>query len=282
MDSLKEIVFDQPTRELIRTNPEVRLLASISDVFDVVADYEKAIESALSEKAESFILETLEDIEKAISSLKGKSVDKTAFITASPLPCSEAGNVPEGVIGRAIDFVKFREGYVKVAENLLGNVLIVKDLRTAFELKAVAGSYTFATLAGEVVEPSGAVVIGGEKGIFRRKREIRELEEQIAEKKAFTEQTSDEMRTMQSIILEKEEEIKGVDSSIHAFEKEISLAKLTIEKYMEEKERVSRKLSYLSIELEEINREKGSVTTAIMSTEEQVKTDRGKESGHGD
>jgi len=272
MDSLKEIVFDQPTRELIRTNPDVRLLASISDVFDVVADYEKAVESALSEKAESFILETLEDIEKAISALKGKSVDKTAFITASPLPCSEAGAVPSGVIGRAIDFVKFREGYVKVAENLLGNVLIVKDLRTAFELKAAGGSYTFATLAGEVVEQSGAVVIGGEKGIFRRKREIRELEEQITEKKAFIEKTSDEMRAMQSIILEKEEEIKGVDSSIHTFEKEISLAKLTMEKYMEDKERVSRKLSYLSIELEEINREKASVTTAIMNTEEQVKS----------
>ncbi|MFZ2196283.1 MAG: AAA family ATPase, partial [Thermodesulfovibrionales bacterium] len=184
MDSLKEIVFDQPTRELIRTNPDVRLLASLSDVFDVVADYEKAIESALSEKAELFILETLEDIEKAISALRGKSVDKTAFITQSPLPCSEVGTVPSGVIGRAIDFVKFREGYVRVAENLLGNVLIVRDLRTAFELKAVAGSYTFATLAGEVVEQSGAVVIGGEKGIFRRKREIRELEEQIGEKKA--------------------------------------------------------------------------------------------------
>ncbi len=272
MDSLKEIVFDQPTRELIRANPDVRLLASISDVFDVVADYEKAIESALSEKAESFILETLEDIEKAISALKGKSVDKTAFITASPLPCSGIGTVPEGVIGRAIDFVKFREGYVQVAENLLGNVLIVKDLRTAFEFKAVAGSYTFATLAGEVVEQSGAVVIGGEKGIFRRKREIRELEEQIAEKKAFTEQTSDDMLTMQSIILEKEEEIRGVDSSIHTFEKEISLARLTIEKYMEDKERVSRKLSYLSIELEEISREKATVTTAIMNTEEQVKS----------
>ncbi len=272
MDSLKEIVFDQPTRELIRANPEVRLLASISDVFDVVADFEKAIESALSEKAESFIMETLEDIEKAISSLRGKSVDKTAFITASPLPYSGSGIVPEGVIGRAIDFVKFREGYVKVAENLLGNVLIVKDLRTAFEVKAVAVGYTFATLAGEVVEQSGAVVIGGEKGIFRRKREIRELEEQIAEKKVFTEQTSDEMLTMQSGILEKEEEIKSVDSSIHIFEKEISLAKLTIDKYMEEKERVSRKLSYLSIELEEINREKGSVTTEIMSTEEQAKT----------
>ncbi len=272
MDSLKEIVFDQPTRELFRTNPKVRLLASISDVFDIATDYEKAVESALSEKAELFILESLDDIEQAIAALKGHSVDKTAFITASPLPCFAAGAVPDGVIGRAVDFVKLREGYTEVAENLLGNVLIVKDLKTAFEIKTVAGSYTFATLSGEVVEQSGAVVIGGEKGIFRRKREIRELEEQIEEKKAFSEQTADEIQTMQNIILEKEEAVKGVDSSIHIFEKELSLAKLTIEKYMEEKERVSRKLSYLSIELEEITREKESVTALIMHTEEQAKS----------
>ena len=271
MDSLKEIVFDQSTRELIRANAEVRLLASLSDVLDVEADYEKAVESALSEKAESFIFESTGDIEKAISSLRGKSVDKTAFITSSPLPCAAGDNVPEGVTGRAMDFVKINEGYAQVAENLLGNVLIVKDLKTAFELKTAAGSHTFATLTGEVLEPSGAVVIGGEKGIFRRKREIRELEEQIADKKASIEKMSDQMRTMQDTILEKEESIRGVESAIHACEKEISLAKLTIEKYMEEKDRVSRKLSYLSIELEEVTREKESVTALIMQTEQQVK-----------
>jgi chromosome segregation protein len=271
MDSLKEIVFDQPTKELIRENASIRLISSVSDVFDVMVDYEKAIESALSEKAESFILESLDDIEQAIAALRGKSVDKTAFITASPLPSIQGGAVPEGVIGRALDFVKSREGYTQVAENLLGNVLIVRDLKTAFALKAVAGSYSFATLTGEVVEQSGAVVIGGEKGIFRRKREIRELEEQIADKKAFIEQTSDKMRTMQDIILEKEEEIRAVEASIHAFEKEISLSKLTVEKYMEDKERMNRKLSYLSIELEEITREKEAVAAAMMKTEEQAK-----------
>ncbi|MDH4231123.1 MAG: chromosome segregation protein SMC [Nitrospirota bacterium] len=271
MDSLKEIVFDQPTKELIRENASIRLISSVSDVFDVAADYEKAIESALSEKAESFILESLDDIEQAISALRGKSVDKTAFITASPLPSVPGGTVPDGVIGRALNFVKPKEGYAQVAENLLGSVLIVRDLKSAFDLKSAAGSYSFATMTGEVVEQSGAVVIGGEKGIFRRKREIRELEDQIAEKKAFIEQTADKMRTMQDVSLEKEEAIRSVDASIHAFEKEISLAKLTVEKYMEDKERMSRKLSYLSIELEEIGREKEAVTAAIMKTEEQGK-----------
>lgn len=276
MDSLKEIVFDQPTRELIRANTGIGLLASLSDLFDVTAEYEKAIESALSEKAESFVLESLRDIEQAILALKGKSVDKTAFITASPMPCAVPGRVPEGAIGRAIDFVKLREGYSQIVENLLGNILIVKDLKTAFELKTAEGSFLFATLAGEVVEPSGAVIIGGEKGIFRRKREIRELEEQITDRKLLVGQIADEIRTLQQVILQKEEAIREVEASIHAGEKEISLAKLTIEKYTEEKDRVSRKLSYLSIELEELGREKESLGTLIMQAEEQVKAVEGR------
>jgi chromosome segregation protein len=279
MDSLKEIVFDQPTRELIRGNADLKLLASISDVLEVFAEYEKAVESALSEKAESFILESNADIEHAISSLKGKGVDKTAFITSSPLSVPANGIVPEGVIGRATDFVKITEGFNRVAENLLGNVLIVQDLKTAFELMPSAGGYTFATLAGEVVEFSGAVIIGGEKGIFRRKREIRELEDQIAGKKELIEQTSDEIRNLQDGIAVKEEVIRRVDSSIQGYEKEISFAKHTIGKYIEEKERVSRKLSYLSIELEDIVREKTTVSTLIMQTEDQVRSTEQRKSG---
>jgi chromosome segregation protein len=279
IESLREIVFDQPTRELIKSDQELRLLGSLSDVLEVFAEYEKAVESALSEKAESFILESHADIEQAISSLNGKGMDKTAFITASAVQAASERSLPDGIIGRATDFVSISEGYAAVARNLLGNILVVRDLKTAFELLPSAGGYTFATLSGEVVEPSGAVVIGGEKGIFRRKREIRELEGQISEKKEHIQQISDELRDLQDGISEKEEAIKGVDSSIHAYEKEISLSKHTIEKYIEEKDRVSRKLSYLSIELEDIIREKAAVSEVMMKAEEQVKSTEQRRAG---
>jgi len=279
IESLREIVFDQPTRELIKSDQELRLLGSLSDILEVFAEYEKAVESALSEKAESFILESHADIEQAISSLNGKGVDKTAFITSSPVQIASDRSIPEGIIGRATDFVKISEGYAGVVRNLLGSILVVKDLKTAFELMPSSGGYTFATLTGEVVEPSGAVVIGGEKGIFRRKREIRELEGQISEKKEHIQQISDEIRDLQDGIFEKEEAIRGVDSSIHSYEKDISLAKHTIEKYIEEKDRVSRKLSYLSIELEDIVREKGAVSAIIMKAEEQVKATEERRAG---
>lgn len=271
LDSLKEIVFDRPTRELLSSTDNIKLLASISDVVEVEAEYEKAIESALSEKADSFILEAIEDIEHAVASLRGKDTGRTAFMTNVPSPAfSQERNMPEGVIGRALDFVKVREEFAGVARNLLMHVLIVRDIRTAFDLRNTEGMYTFATIDGEVVEPSGAVVAGEGKGIFRRKREMREMEEAIAGKNTAVEKMQHEIENMKNTILNREADIKGVETAINNLEKEVSLSKLTVENYLDEKERTSRKLAYLTIEHEEILKEKESLRTTLAGSETQT------------
>ncbi len=270
LDSLKEMVFDSPTRDLLASNENIRLLASISEVMEVDAEFEKAIESALAEKTDSFILDSAASIEIAVSALKGKEAGRTAFITPAPPRISSSINVPEGVIGRAPDFVVVKEEYSGIAENLLGAVLIVKDIRTAFDLRALDGSYTFATLDGEVIEPSGSVIAGEGKGIFKRKREIKELEEVIQGKKAVIENTNREIQSLQDVIPGKEEDIRNVESSIINIEKEISLSRLTIENYIGDKERISRKLAYLTLEIEEVLREKGSIREHIFNNENQI------------
>jgi chromosome segregation protein len=262
-DSLREIVFDSPTRELISENCNVELLATISDVVDVDAEYEKAIESALSEKVDSFVLASEAGIESVVSAIKGKGLGKTAFIQAAPPELRFDFPTPEGIMGRALEFVRIKDGYEKVAGNLLGNVLIVRDLNAAFAMRAVDCGHIYVTPEGEVVEPSGVVVIGGEKGIFKRKREIRELEETIEEKKALIEILSNELQALQQNIEDREGAVKTVDSSINSLEKEVSLSRLTVERYSEEKERVSRKLAYLNLEIEETAREKNSLGAVI-------------------
>lgn len=270
LDSLKEIVFDKLTRELLSSGENIRVLASISDVFDTDAEFDKAIESALAEKADSFILESFDDIEKAISSLKGKDVGKTAFITIAPPPVNLDINIPDGIIGRALEFVRVREGFYRTAENLLGSVLIVKDLKTAYALRSLDGNHMFATLEGEVMETSGAVIAGEGKGIFRRKREMRELEEMIERQKTVIEDLNNKIQTIQNAIVEKEEVIKNVESSVYNIEKEVSLSRLTVENYTEEKDRISRKLAYLTMEIEEISKEKESHKKAIVKSGEQI------------
>ncbi|MEW6107962.1 MAG: chromosome segregation protein SMC [Nitrospirota bacterium] len=271
LDSLKEIVFDRPTRDLLSSTENVRLLASISDVFEVDAEYEKAIESALAEKADSLILESFEDIENAVNSLKGKDVGKTAFISVTPPQVPLSADMPEGIVGRALEFVKVKEGFSRIAENLLGNVLIIRDIKAAFAPGRFDGKYLFATSDGVVVEPNGAVVIGEGKGIFQRKREMRELEEIIESKKTDIENLNNKISAVQNIIREKEESVRSVESSMHNIEKEVSLSKLTVENYMEDKERLSRKLAYLTIEIEEISKERESLRGVIADSEDQIK-----------
>jgi len=272
LESLKEIVLDKPTRELLSASGTIRIKASVSDVLEVQAAYEKAIESALSEKADSFVVESGEDIEQAIASLKGKSLDKTSFIAVTPPPVMLPGEVPGGIVGRALDFVRVREGYEKVAENLLGNILIVSDVNTALELRQLYDRFLIVTGAGEVVDLSGAVIVGGERGIFRRKREIREIEQQVEEKRAAIEARNQEIGIVQESVLSKEEEIRTVEDALHEFEKEISLARLTVENYLTDKERVSRKLSFLSLELEQVSREKVMAGKMITQAETEVRS----------
>jgi len=283
LDSLKEFVFDRPTREILSENPAIRLLASISDVFDVDAEYEKAIESALSEKINLFILSSFDDIEIAFSSLKGKEVGRTAFIPVNPPlpPFSKGGegglfgektNVPESVIGRASRFVQTQEEFSDVAKRLFENTFIVKDLKTALHLTTAGHRLLFVTLDGQVVEPSGAVIGGEVKGIFKRKRDIKELESTIVDKKALIGRFQAELHSLQHLIESKKSDLQHIESAIVEREKEVSLLKMTAENQREEKDRIHRKLAYLSTEIEQIVKEKDSLKKLITEKEAEIQS----------
>ncbi len=151
IESLREIIFDGSIKELLSGDLNFNLLASISDVIEIEDEYEKAIESALSEKVNSFILPSFNDIEIAISALKEKGPGRTAFIPLNP-PISKGGTegilgekieVPEGTIGRALSFVRTKEEFSGVAKSLFENIFIVRDLKTAFNLNCCRPQFIF-------------------------------------------------------------------------------------------------------------------------------------------
>ncbi|MEW6001287.1 MAG: chromosome segregation protein SMC [Nitrospirota bacterium] len=280
-ESLKETVFDRPTKELLSEGSNLHLLASISDVLQVEEEYERAVESVLSEKVNSFILSSLNDIEIAMTSVKEKRLGRTSFISVNPLNpsfikggegglFSEKMDEPEGVMGPALSFVRTQENFSGIAKSLFNNIFIVKDLKTALNLLSEGHKSFFATLDGEVVEPSGAVIGGKVRGIFKRKREIRKLEEDIEEKRLSLGHSQNELASLQQIMDKSETDLKDIESSIVDIEKEISLLKLTAETYSEEKGQKSRKLAHLMTEVEQIVKEKESVENLILEKDEDL------------
>ena len=278
IESLKELLFDNVTKELLSGDRSIHVLASVSDVIEVNDEFEKAIESVLSEKVNSFILPAPGDIETALSAVRDKESGRTAFIPFKPDIAIESIDIPEGAIGRALDFVRTKEEFSAIAERLLKNIFVVKDLKAAFEAISAGRNCFFVTLDGEVIEPSGAVIAGEVKGIFKRKREMRELESAVEDNKASIDRIQTELQSIQQLIEGKEADLKVVEAAINEKEKEVSLLKLTAENHREDKERRSRKLAYLTLEVEQIVREKESIEKMLIEKDAEIQAADGKKS----
>jgi chromosome segregation protein len=229
--SLKELLFDETTRDFLSGDLSFNLIASLLDVMEIDDTYEKAIESVLSEKVNSFILPSYYDIENAVLSLKEKGLGRTAFIPQKPAIHGAQKDVPEGVLGKAVDFIQVKEDFSEVVKSLFENILIVRDLKTALDLLSSGHMASFVTLDGDVVEPSGAVIAGEIKGVFKRKREIRELESSVDTLKTKIEHHQAELNATLQLIETRETDLRDIETAIVNKEKEVSILKMTAENY---------------------------------------------------
>ena len=105
-------------------------------------------------------------------------------IRAAERPSQPISGV-EGIVGPAVDLVKFEPGLAKVGHYLLGSTIIVRDFETALRLLARFSSLSIVTLTGEVIGADGAVtggpVRGRGGGMLAREREWRELPPHLAQ-----------------------------------------------------------------------------------------------------
>jgi len=271
LQSLREIIHEEIPSETYEGY--LPIISTVADIIDVEESYEKAIENVLSEKIKAFIVRSSEDIFKALSNLKG--IKRTSFIPLD-LPDSDSLPLPENeaIIGRAIDFVRIQDedkSFTPLIKRLLDNILIIRGFPEISSLIG-SGGFTFVTPDGEVVEPSGTVTVGEGRGILKRKREIRELENRIKVTRESMEASERELNRIETERTNKRGLLKEIDSSIVETEKEISLLRLTLKTQEEERERIRRKLSHLELESEEVQREIKSLKEIISGKEGELNT----------
>jgi chromosome segregation protein len=274
LNSLNEIMHEDVSREGL--TDYLPIMASLAEIIDVDEAYERAVENALSEKINGFIVESSETLAAAVPALKEKRIRRAVFFPAnltSVMTGEDAGPIittgHDSILGRAADLVRVSTDnhlLSPLVKGLLNNVIVVKDLPMAFSLPRDS-RYTFVTLEGETVEPSGAVTVGEGKGILKRKREIRELAAFIEQKKTEGDHLNETLTAGEDTFQGKKVSLKEIDATIINLEKEMSLLRLTAENQTEEKEKINRKLAYLAIEGEEILKEKESLRQVIAERE---------------
>jgi len=183
----------------------------VADIVQPPPELETALEAVLGERLGNIIVESHEVGVEAIDFLKERSEGRSSFIPLSLRGSHAPGTVVydatggasietaeqsppvmvdwptgEGVRGPMLELIGFDRHYDQVAAYLLGDVMVVEDLRKALDLwRHTRSGKTLVTLDGEVIDPQG-VVTGGSResataSVLSQKREMREIEEIVAQ-----------------------------------------------------------------------------------------------------
>ncbi len=163
------------------------IIGPAGDLLSTEKTYEQAIEAALGGNINNVIVKDSAAAKSAINFLKKHNAGRVTFL---PLDIIRGGAGDQGqalrkrpgVIGPAIEHVRFEPHIKSAVEYLLHSTLIVETLDHAIEIARTERNYPrLVTLEGEVVSSSGAVTGGRAKnesrGLLGRSAEITELGE---------------------------------------------------------------------------------------------------------
>ncbi|TDL35069.1 chromosome segregation protein SMC [Jeotgalibacillus sp. S-D1] len=215
--------FYQGVKEILKARSDKLkgIEGAVAELITVDKQYELAIETALGGSMQSIITATEKDARQGIQFLKQNRFGRATFLPMSVIKPKniqqhqfETAKQHPSFIGVASSLLDYDERYTMIVENLLGNVLIMKDLKGANELAArLQHRFRLVTVEGDVVNPGGSMTGGAQskKGasLLSRKNELDQLSVQIPK--------------MEETALLLEEKVRANKKQINEFDKNLEI-----------------------------------------------------------
>ena len=163
----------------------------LADLLHVGVESAALVEVALGETAQHVVVGGGRDMLRCVQEESGRFAGRVGFLWIDDGPRQVPAASPvdleglTGVLGRADRFVETSPELVPLVERLLGRTWIVEKLAHAFALaEGPAAGVSFVTLAGELLDAGGTLVVGPRHvsaGLISRRSELRALKLQLAE-----------------------------------------------------------------------------------------------------
>ena len=165
---------------------------AVTDVIQVPSQLTKAIETALGASLQHVIVNSEKDGRAAIQYLKQQGLGRATFLPLNVIqPRHLATDIyrtaqqATGFMSVAAEAINTDQQYEKVIQNLLGNTIIVDDLKNANALaRDIKYRTRIVTLEGDIVNPGGSMTGGGDrksKSILAQKDELTTLRQQLSD-----------------------------------------------------------------------------------------------------
>lgn len=231
----------------------------VADMIETDPKYETAIEAVLGDRLQYVVVNSHTDSIKAIDYLKSMGGGRSTFVPKSLREIKSdpfIKNGHSGVIGPALEVVRCSDSYKGVAQYLLGDVVLVDTLETALHLWENNGFHkTLVTLSGEIIDPWGAVTGGATdnsgSGLLTKRREIKDLEREVAELVSKTTALDSQANELESAIERDRRSETELASEIHKAEIAVVNSLKDSASLRDEMARAEDRLRVLSLEASE-------------------------------
>ena len=257
------------------------LLGPLVSQLDVEREYIPAIEAALGRTIHAVVLQSDELASEIIKTLSAKKLGQAALVVpgfATAKSEKPRQFLPEGALCWAADKVKAPEPLAPLVRQLLADVVIVRDLDAAWQLKRRAQEFSIATLSGEFLSTEG-VIFGGKASkkadsLLERKAQIATL---IKESATFTRehdallQKRDQNKGLLETAMHQQEEARKTHQSAHLAHSAAGNEIALIESALSEAE---RKLENLYVEKAALQQQIQTADERIAKLEEELAAHR--------
>jgi chromosome segregation protein len=256
----------------------------VADHITVPREYETAVEAVLGEKLQYVVVKNQDDGVKAIDYLKNYSLGRGSFVPlevrTNGIDSKPADHLKEAV--RLLDLVNVHQDFQKIANYLLGDVLLIPNLHRGISLWEMNGFMgTFVTPEGDIITPQG-VLIGGsrvnsERSLLQNKREIIELAAEAENLTAQLEEDRENRKRILSLIAQWEEESLQLGSDLHDLELQINSKKKDVEKLGDEIERTRQRTHVLEFSHENLQSEETEAGKKITAIKQEIVSHESRE-----
>jgi chromosome segregation protein len=291
--------FFQGVKEILKAREKFAgIKGAVVELMQVPAEYETAIEIALGGAMQHIVVINEEEARAAIQYLKQHSYGRATFlpmtvIKPKVIPAEQIEMLKNhpSFIGIGSELISYEPMYRAIMSNLLGNVIITKDLKGANELaRLVQYRYRFVTLDGDVVNPGGAMTGGGvtkkTTSLLGRNRELETITEKLRDMEEKTRQLEKHVQEQKKTIQEEEKEIVQLRQKTEQLRftlqelkselREVEIQEKAINErlaiYDHEKENDEREMKELSARFSQIENHLSTLGAQLASIDQQIQT----------
>ena len=266
--------FSEGNKLLLQAGRDRRLngvAGPLAEILESSPRHEKALEAILGMYLQGVRMETWAEAQEALAHLfrtgQGRATllgptpqgEGTWSASARAALSAQLHDLPKELQahleGMALDLIRSPEGTAPWVLPLLADATIVSDLDAALAIaRELTGSFTLATLAGEVLTHRGALTGGtpAPQGLLGQRRELKELEEALA----ISETGLSGLREALGIVTEELAAAERATEAAGLAERQTELDLLAIEKDLAarraEEQRLNQQLELFGIELQTV------------------------------